>query len=59
MKKKLQDFLDEIIFVCQKHDICISHEDTHGSFKFEEYNKRTINWLKDSSEFETIKKIKW
>jgi hypothetical protein len=45
----IEKFLDEIISVCKKYDISISHEDGHGGFileKFDEYNEQ---WLRNSA----------
>ena len=38
-------FLKEIAQVCRKHKLSISHEDCHGAFKIEKYNKGDMDWL--------------
>lgn len=43
--KKVDKFLDEIIEVCKKHNMSISHEDFQGSFLIENFDKDNINWL--------------
>jgi hypothetical protein len=43
--EKIDKFLLDIIKVCQKHNLSISHEDIHGSFKVEDYNTSNIDWL--------------
>lgn len=43
------DFYNEIDEVCKKYNLSISHEDGHGAFIVEEYDKKNIEWLKDSS----------
>lgn len=43
------DFYNEIDEVCKKYNLSISHEDGHGAFILEEYSKKNIEWLKDSS----------
>lgn len=45
--KKVDDFLDDIIRVYQKHDMALSHEDTHGAFVVTELTKYNILWLKE------------
>jgi hypothetical protein len=42
---KIRDFLDEISKVCIKYGLSLSHEDTHGAFEVEIYNKDLNNWL--------------
>lgn len=46
--KEILEFLKDIKCVCIKHNMCISHEDGHGSFLIERYNERCINWLNDA-----------
>jgi len=36
---RVDDFLDEINEVCKKHRLSISHEDGHGAFVIEAYDK--------------------
>lgn len=43
------DFLRDIEDVCKKYGLCISHEDSHGSFLIEEYSETMVNWLKDAA----------
>jgi hypothetical protein len=38
-------FLQEIAAVCKKHGFSIGHEDTHGAFIIEAYDKANIDWL--------------
>lgn len=41
--KEMKEFIDEIIKVMKKHNLSISHEDSHGGFIIDKYN---IRWLK-------------
>ena len=53
-KKKIETpaemaaFLDDIIEVCKKHGLSISHEDCHGAFCIEEYCEENIEWLRNA-----------
>jgi hypothetical protein len=38
-------FLAEVIEVCRKHGLSISHEDTGGAFAVREFNERDNEWL--------------
>lgn len=41
------NFLNEIDNICKKYNFSISHEDSHGAFILEKYDKYNIKWLKD------------
>lgn len=43
--KEMKEFIDEIIKVMKKHNLSISHEDSHGGFIIDKYN---IRWLKNA-----------
>lgn len=45
MPKRMQDFLEDIKKVCEKHNLSIAHEDGHGAFIVENYDERNIKWL--------------
>lgn len=47
--QEMKEFFDEIDVVCKKYNLSISHEDGHGSFIVESYNKNNIDWLKGAS----------
>ncbi len=38
-------FLSEIVEVCKKHKLSLSHEDRHGAFKVIEYCEENTYWL--------------
>ena len=42
-------FFQEIDDVCEKYGVSISHEDQHGGFIIEEYDKDNIDWLKSAA----------
>jgi len=44
-KEKIDTFLKEIETVCKKHNLSISHEDGHGAFQVEKFDKDNIEWL--------------
>jgi hypothetical protein len=39
-------FIDDLISVCQKHKLSISHEDSHGAFIIEDYSENRADWLR-------------
>ncbi len=41
-------FLEEVIEVCRKHELSISHEDGHGSFLVEKDYSSNYEWLLDA-----------
>jgi len=45
-KRKLDKFVEEIIQVCKKHNISISHQDHHGAFEFPKYDEENSEWLR-------------
>jgi hypothetical protein len=45
---KIDEFLKEISKVCKKHGFSISHEDGHGAFEIETFDKYNIEWLMDA-----------
>ena len=45
MPQEIQDFLDDIQLVYEKHGLCISHEDGHGSFLIEKNDPIIVDWL--------------
>ena len=42
----MKEFIDDIIKVMKKHNLSISHEDSHGAFIIEKYDECNIKWLK-------------
>jgi hypothetical protein len=49
MPKEMEDFLNDIKAVCEKHGLSISHEDYHGAFLIERYDENNIEWLFNAS----------
>ncbi len=47
--QRVKAFFEEIEKVCQKHGLSISHEDGHGSFIINEFDKDDIEWLKGAN----------
>lgn len=48
MPKEMADFLNDIVKVCEKHNLSISHEDSEGGFIIERYSEHNIAWLLDA-----------
>lgn len=42
------NFLNELDNLCKKYDLSISHEDSHGAFIIERYDKNNISWIQDA-----------
>jgi hypothetical protein len=38
-------FLEEVLLVCRKHGMTISHEDSGGAFKVEGPSEFNLDWL--------------
>lgn len=38
-------FLEEVIAVCKKHNLSLSHEDGHGAFEVEPFDESYSAWL--------------
>ena len=53
MSSKIESFLTEIIEVCKKHKLSISHEDSQGGFLIVNYKEQYARWLLAASD-ETI-----
>jgi len=47
--KDVSNFIDEIVEVCKKYKLSISHEDEHGSFIIGKYFEDDITWFKNAS----------
>lgn len=45
-RDKAEKFIDDIIEVCKKHGLSLSHEDSHGAFEIEPYDEGYTEWLK-------------
>lgn len=45
---KIIEFFNEIDTVCKKYGFSISHEDCHGAFIIEDYDKSNMEWLRDA-----------
>tara|TARA_R110000787_G_scaffold276761_2_gene385743 strand:+ start:669 stop:863 length:195 start_codon:yes stop_codon:yes gene_type:complete len=47
---KIDGFLKDIILVCKKHKMAISHEDHHGGFEVVTLENGDIDWLLAASD---------
>lgn len=45
--QNIDDFINDLHELYIKHNISISHEDTHGSFIFHKYNRENFDWIKE------------
>ncbi len=46
---KVVAFLDEYEALCQKHGLCLSHEDRGGSFIIQKLDGRKIAWVREAN----------
>ena len=60
--QKVNDFLKEVIELCDKYDLSISHEDGHGAFIIRQYDEFHSDWLfgaaYDSKDYREIERQK-
>lgn len=47
---EVKEFIKEIVEVCKKHNLSISHEDCHGGFEIENYDEYNIKWFSAASD---------
>jgi hypothetical protein len=45
---KIDAFIEEVIAVCKKHKLSISHEDGHGAFQIDDFDERDAEWLREA-----------
>lgn len=43
---KQDAFIEELIAVCKKYNMSISHEDKHGAFEIRKHSKLDDDWLR-------------
>ena len=47
--QNVSDFLTEYKALCQKYNLSLGHEDTHGAFIIDVYNEYDIDWVRQAS----------
>lgn len=47
--KEMQLFLEGIIYLSQKYNLSLAHEDREGSFLIQKYSSENISWLRASA----------
>jgi hypothetical protein len=45
---KIDEFLTDILKICEKHGFSLGHEDNHGAFKIVKFNESYNEWLLDA-----------
>ena len=45
---RIDAFLEEILAVCARHGLSISHEDGHGAFIIEPFSENNKEWLENA-----------
>ena len=44
--EKAKAFIEEIIKLSRKYNLCLGHEDIGGNFEIHPYNKEKVEWLR-------------
>lgn len=44
----MEEFLNDLVEVCRKHNKSLSHEDTHGAFQVVPFDEAYVRWLKEA-----------
>jgi hypothetical protein len=50
---KVNSFIEDVLAVCRKHGLSISHEDRYGAFTVEYFDQKLADWLQAAHD-ETI-----
>ena len=50
LRETRERFIVDLLAVCRRHELSLSHEDEHGAFRVIEYNSRAAQWLLDAQE---------
>lgn len=45
---EVEKFFKDYVALCKKHNLCLSHEDSEGSFKVVAYRDYNIQWVLNS-----------
>lgn len=48
--QKIDQFISEVIELCKKHSLSISHEDEHGNFIIEPDSTENFDWLAQAND---------
>ena len=43
---RVDAFIEDVVAVCRKHGMSISHEDGHGAFEIKDYDESCSDWLR-------------
>ena len=54
--KRIDEFLLDIEAVCRRHDMSLSHEDSHGAFIVVPWADSYMKWLYDAHDEVDVKK---
>jgi len=46
--KKVQEFIDNIIYLSKKFNLSIAHEDVQGAFVIKDYSEDNISWFRNA-----------
>jgi len=47
---KVDAFLAELVAVCRKHNLSVSHEDYQGGFEVAAFSEKNVAWLLDAAD---------
>lgn len=51
----VDSFIEEVLAVCEKHGMSISHEDGHGGFEIEPYSEGAAEWFRDAADLTNVR----
>lgn len=49
---KARQFLTDVVMLMKRYDLCISHEDEHGSFIVKPFDSRYAEWFREAAEYD-------
>lgn len=47
---EIDKFLEEVVEVCERHKLTLSHEDLNGAFQVEEMDEANMEWLRNAED---------
>lgn len=54
----VDSFLEEVLEVCRKHGMSISHEDSQGAFEIVDYSEDAAGWLLEAYDARDVEESK-
>jgi hypothetical protein len=48
MKEHVDEFLNQVLLLCKRYNLSISHEDANGAFRIVPYSDDLAEWLREA-----------